>query len=221
MPPKKKAPVGKVAQRPAVKRIVMQETVNPKIRKDGKNPQASVEPASSRSGAAVKTQAAQMPDQLEIFESAIKLFHARKFREARERFLAAKHGVDRGIMHKADLHVRMCDRRLEEQALVLRTADEHYDYAITLIHERKLAGARQHLMKALEQQPEADHIFYALALCDGLSGDLQGAYENLRRAIEIQPRNRISARQDADFAGIANQPPLDRLLFPEKARGPY
>jgi len=201
--------------------MVMQETVNPKIRKDGRNPQASVEPASSRSGAAVRTQASQTPDQLEIFESAIKLFHARKFREARERFLAAKHGADRGIMHKADLHVRMCDRRLEEQALVLRTADEHYDYAITLINERKLAGARQHLMKALEQQPEADHIFYALALCDGLSGDLQGAYENLRRAIEIQPRNRISARQDADFAGIANQPPLDRLLFPEKARGPY
>ena len=199
----------------------MQEPVTQKIRRDGKNPQTPVEAASSRSGAAVKAQTATAPDQLDVFESAIKLFHARKFREARERFLAAKHGADRGITHKADLHVRMCDRRLEEQALVLRTPDEHYDYAVTLINERKLAAARQHLMKALEQQPEADHIYYALALCDGLGGDLQGAYENLRRAIEIQPRNRISARQDADFAGIANQPPLDRLLFPEKARGPY
>ena len=43
----------------------------------------------------------------------------------------------------------------------------------------------------------------------------------LKRAIEIQPRNRIAARQDADFAGIANQSPLDRLLYPEKSRGPY
>ena len=60
------------------------------------------------------------------------------------------------------------------------TPDEHYDYAITLINERKLSAARQHLLKGLEQQPEADHIYYALALCDGLSGDLQGAYENLR-----------------------------------------
>jgi len=199
----------------------MQETVNQKIRKDGKNPQASVEAASSRSGAAVKAQPASMPDQLEVFESAIKLFHAKKFREARERFLAAKRGNDRGIAHKADLHVRMCDRRLEEQGVVLHTPDEHYDYAITLINERKLPTARQHLMKALEQLPEADHVYYALALCDGLGGDLQGAYDNLRRAIELQPRNRISARQDADFAAIANQPPLDRLLFPEKARGPY
>jgi tetratricopeptide (TPR) repeat protein len=162
-----------------------------------------------------------MPDQLEVFEAAIRLFHARKFREARERFLASMHGPDRGVAHKSELHVRMCDRRLEEQGLVLRTADEHYDYAITLINERKLLMARQHLLKGLEQQPEADHIYYALALCDGLSGDLQSACENLKRAIEIQPRNRIAARQDADFASIANQPPLDRLLYPEKARGPY
>ena len=41
-------------------------------------------------------------------------------------------------------------------------------------------------------------------------------YENLRRAIELEPRNRIIARQDADFAPLANQPPFDALLYPEK-----
>ena len=213
---KKKVPTAQSAQKPNVKRITMQESLIQKSRKDGK---AAAPGEVTHSGAVA--QSARIPDQLEIFEAAIKLFHARKFREARERFLASKNGPDRGIAHKSELHVRMCDRRLEEQALVLRTADEHYDYAITLINERKLPIARQHLMKGLEQQPEADHIYYALALCDGLSGDLQGACENLKRAIEIQPRNRIAARQDADFAGIANQPPLDRLLYPEKARGPY
>jgi hypothetical protein len=110
---------------------------------------------SSRSKPVVKTQAAQSPDQLEVFESAIKLFHAKNFRAARERFLAAKRGGDRGIAHKAELHVRMCDHRLEEPAVLLRTADEHYDYAITVINDRKLPEARQHLMKAREQQTEA------------------------------------------------------------------
>jgi tetratricopeptide (TPR) repeat protein len=217
---KKKPPVAIPAELPAIKRTEMQETVTPKTRKDGKIQLASVQ-ATSASGVAAIARPVQEPDQLEIFESAIKLFHARCFRDARERFLAAQSGMDRGIAHKAGLHVRMCDRRLEEQSVVLSTPDEHYDYAITLINERKLLQARQHLTKGLEQQPEADHIYYALALCDGLGGDLQGAYENLRRAIEIQPRNRITARQDADFAAIANQPPLDRLLYPEKARGPY
>jgi tetratricopeptide (TPR) repeat protein len=216
----KKPPVAKSAERPAVKRTEMQETVNQRTRKEGKTPQAPFDGASSTgTGAAART--VHLPDQLGVFESAIRLFNARKFREARERFLAAMGGGDRGISHKADLHIRMCDRRLEEQAVVLRTPDEHYDYAITLINERKLLQARQHLAKGLEQQPNADHIYYALALCDGLSGDLQGAYENLKRAIEIQPRNRIAARQDVDFAAIANQPPLDRLLFPERLRGSY
>ena len=195
----------------------MQESLIQKPRKDGKNPGPTTD--GSQTGAAA--QSAKIPDQLEAFETAIRLFHARKFREARERFLTSMGGADRGIAHKAELHVKMCDRRLEEQALVLQTADEHYDYAITLINERKLPMARQHLLKGLEQQPEADHIYYALALCDGLSGDLQSACDNLKRAIEIQPRNRIAARQDADFASIANQPPLDRLLYPEKTRGPY
>jgi tetratricopeptide (TPR) repeat protein len=191
-----------------------QESVTQKTHKDGKE---MIEATSAQTGAAA--QPAVGLEQLEVFEAGIKLFHAKKFADARERFLAAAAGPDRGIAHKAGMHVRICDRRLEEQAVVLGSPDEHYDYAITLINERKLAAARQHLMQALEHQPSADHVYYALALCDGLTGDLQGAYENLRRAIEIHPRNRIAARQDADFAGIANQAPLDRLLFPEKVRG--
>ena len=75
---------------------------------------------------------------------------------------------------------------------------------------------RFHLQRALEQEPNADHVYYALALCCGLSGDPQGAYENLRRAIEIEPLNRMRAKQDPDLASISQQPPLDRLLFPGK-----
>jgi hypothetical protein len=38
----------------------------------------------------------------------------------------------------------------------------------------------------------------------------------LRRAIELEPRNRIIARQDHDFGPLAHQPPFDALLYPEK-----
>src|SRR5690349_7216540 len=158
---KKKVVAAQPAQMLAIKRTAMQDSLMQKARKDGKSSGSHGE--ASASGAVA--QSARIPDQLEVFEAAIKLFHARKFREARERFVAAMNGPDRGINHKSELHVRMCDRRLEEQALVLKTADEHYDYAITLINERKLPTARQHLLKGLEQQPDADHIFYALSLC--------------------------------------------------------
>jgi tetratricopeptide (TPR) repeat protein len=98
----------------------------------------------------------------------------------------------------------------------LKTGKEHYNYASTRINARELGTARQHLQKALKQEPNVDHVYYALALCCVLSGDLQGAYENLKRAIDIHPRNRITARQDADFTGISGQCPLNRLLFLEK-----
>ena len=168
----------------------------------------------SASGAAA--QPAKDRDQLASFEAAVHLFNARKYEEARELFRAALAGPHLGISHKSELHIRMCNQRLEKPAVVLNSPEEHYDYAVALINSRDLAAAQHHLEQALALDSGADHVYYALALCRGLSGDLQGAYDNLKRAIDLQPRNRIAARQDADFAALANQPPLDRLLYPEK-----
>lgn len=168
----------------------------------------------SSSGAAA--QPARQRDQLASFEAAVRLFNSRSYQEARELFRAAVAGPHLGISHKAEQHIRMCEQRLQKTVVTLSTPEEHYDYAIALINSRELETAQQHLEQALAQDSGADHVYYALALCRGLSGDLQGAYENLKRAIDLQPRNRITARQDADFATIANQPPLDRLLYPEK-----
>ena len=56
----------------------------------------------------------------------------------------------------------------------------------------------------------------ALALAQALSGDVASAYDHLKRAIELEPRNRLIARQDADFAPIVNQQPFHSLIYPEK-----
>jgi hypothetical protein len=47
-----------------------------------------------------------------------------------------------------------------------------------------------------------------------LSGDLTGAYDSLKRAIELQPRNRAAARQDPDLEEILRHPPIHELLHP-------
>src|SRR4051812_44850681 len=100
MPLKKKVPAAKPTQGPAFKRMAMQEIVNPKTRKDNKNSLAANEVASHSAGAVA--QPARSPDQLEVFDSAIKLFHARNFKEARERFLVSMRGANRGISHKSE-----------------------------------------------------------------------------------------------------------------------
>jgi tetratricopeptide (TPR) repeat protein len=143
-------------------------------------------------------------------------FHARQFTEARALFQQAAAGAQRDVAQRAELHIAMCDRRLQQTAVSFGTAEECYNYGVALINLRNVAEARTHLEKALAIAPGSDHIHYALALAQALCGDLASAQENLRRAIELEPRNRLIARQDADFAPLAKQPSFHSLLYPEK-----
>ena len=154
--------------------------------------------------------------QLAAFEAAMKLFHARQLSEARVLFQQAATGAERDVAQRAQLHIAMCDRRLQQTTVSFGTAEECCNYGIALINARNVAEARTHLEKALAIAPGSDHIHYALALAQALCGDLAAAHENLRRAIELEPRNRLIARQDADFAPLANQAAFRSLLYPEK-----
>jgi tetratricopeptide (TPR) repeat protein len=162
------------------------------------------------------TSAASPQNQFALFESAMKLFHARQFKEARDLFAQAARGPERDVANRAQLHLAMCDRRLQQAVVNLGSVEDYYNYGVALINSRNLPEARAHLEKALEMSPTADHVHYALALAQALSGDFSNAGQHLKRAIELEPRNRLIARQDADFAPLANQPPLDALLYPEK-----
>lgn len=182
-------------------------------------PQAPKNTKSSDHGAkapAGGTAAPEGPKQMAAFEAAMKLFHARKLKEARDLFQQATNGPERDVAQRANLHIAMCDRRLQRTSVSLGSAEDYYNYGIALINSRNLAEARTHLEKGIEISPDADHIHYALAVARALSGDLNGAFGSLQRAIELEPRNRLTARQDADLAPLANQPPFNALLFPER-----
>jgi tetratricopeptide (TPR) repeat protein len=154
--------------------------------------------------------------QFQNFEAAMKLFHARKFREARDLFVKVTQGGERDVAQRARLHIAMCDRRLEKAPVALGSAEECYNYGVALMNSRNLAEARTHLQRGIEMAPDADHIHYALAAAHALAGDPARALDSLRRAIELEPRNRLAARQDTDFAPLVHQPSFDALLYPEK-----
>jgi tetratricopeptide (TPR) repeat protein len=188
----------------------------PQVNKTPKDPETRPRAVASRSGAVAVEQPADSERQFQSFAAAMKLFHARQFKEARELFHRAAQGPERDVANRAQLHGVMCDRRLQQTPVDLHTADDYYTYGIAMMNTRNLAEACANLEKGLAIEPAADHIHYALALARALSGDVTGAYEHLKRAIELEPRNRIAARQDTDFAPLANQPPFDALLYPEK-----
>jgi tetratricopeptide (TPR) repeat protein len=97
------------------------------------------------------------------------------------------------------------------------TPEDHYNLAVALINRRELDRAERELQAAVGAREDVDYFHYALALCRGLRGDLQGAYVHLQRAIELRPGNRVAARNDPDFVELAARPPLRALVYPERS----
>jgi tetratricopeptide (TPR) repeat protein len=151
--------------------------------------------------------------QLKTYEEAVSLFSQSRLPEALQRFLDAAKGPAPHISDKARSYAQVCERRTANFDLKLHTAEDHFNYGVERLNARDVERAKDHLGRALKLQPDAEHILYTIALCCGLAGDSIGACENLKRAIDLEPRNRILARQDPEFAALAAQLPALRALL--------
>jgi Tfp pilus assembly protein PilF len=172
------------------------------------------QPGPATAGAATSAGMRQ-EEQTALFDKAAGYFRRGDFAQAKGLFEKAASGPLREVAHAARLHVRMCEQRISQFVPQLSSAEDHYNYAIALINRRELPTAEKHLQEAVRLAPDRDHIHYALALARGLRGDVTLARESLKRAIELEPRNRAHARNDPDFAEFAHLPPIVSLLFPE------
>ena len=157
--------------------------------------------------------------QLQIWEQAVQLFTQRRFAEACDRFRDTAKGPAAHISDKARSYLQICERKVARQNVEFQTAEEHFNYGVERLNARDIEQARFHFGRALGLEPTGDHILYTLALCCGLAGDGSGACENLKRAIELEPRNRILARQDPEFAALAGQLPGLRTLLASDSSG--
>jgi Tfp pilus assembly protein PilF len=159
---------------------------------------------------------ASEPSQARIFDQAVEMMHAGNFERAKVLFEQAAAGPSPDMAHASRVHARMCEHRMAKATPELTSAEDHYNFAITLMNQRSLEMAEEHLQHAMGMSSDEDHIHYAMALCRGLRGDVEGACKHLVRAIELQPKNRLMARNDPDFAELFSHRPLARLLFPEE-----
>ena len=153
------------------------------------------------------------PSQPELFEKGIALFRQGSFAEALVFFEKATEGPILEMGGSARAHARMCALRIERAAPDLKTADDHYNWGVALLNQRRFREAAERLEEARRLAPDGDHVHYALALSQGLGGDILGASQSLRRAIELQPRNRGQARNDPDFFPLLFRQPIAALLL--------
>jgi tetratricopeptide (TPR) repeat protein len=155
--------------------------------------------------------APQLSAQQKAFDAAMQAFHMRDFAKAKQHFEASLEGPVKEIQYAAKQHLLMCQKRMARETMKLESAEDHYNYGVSLMNQRELDGALQQFDKALKLE-DADHVHYAMALVYGLKHDVGAAAKHLRRAIEIAPRNRSAVQNDPDFSELLQHAQIRELL---------
>ena len=155
--------------------------------------------------------------QLKLYEEALTLFQQQKFQRAKQSLEKVIEGPSKELGERARVHLRICEQRISRPPVpVLKSAEDHYTQGVALMNLGRWDDAREHLDRAHKAAPKADHIVYAMAVLDCLTGEADSAMDNLKIAIQLRPENRYHARNDEDFAFLQEDPRFTELLYPER-----
>jgi tetratricopeptide (TPR) repeat protein len=155
--------------------------------------------------------------QMKVYEEAMALFHQQKFQRAKQELEKVMAGPSKELVDRAGMHIRIVEQRMKPQAdQNPRSPEDHYQRGVGMMNLGRWDEARESLEKARKLAPKADHVHYALAALDCLTGEADSAMANLKIAIELRSANRFHARNDEDFAFLQEDPRFTELLYPEK-----
>ena len=143
----------------------------------------------------------------ECFAQGAKLFAQGEFAKAKEVFEWASRGPVLSVNESASMYARMCEQRLDRQKLEFATPDELYARGVALSKQQRYTEALTFL-EAAQRAEETARVRYALALAMGHIGDAGAAARHFKRACELDPSLRETARNDTDFLPLIQFPEL-------------
>jgi tetratricopeptide (TPR) repeat protein len=149
------------------------------------------------------------------YQAAVQLLQQGKYDKALAALEKLLPDAPAEIRERCRMYMATCRRQMEKPILKFSTPEEHYDYAVSLLNSGYYEDAREQFHGILAGSPDADFAFYGLAVLDSITGQVQDCLENLARAIELNPRNRLQARVDNDFQNMVDDPRFTELLYPE------
>ncbi len=118
--------------------------------------------------------------QLKLYEEGLKLVQEQKFAKAKQSLEKVLAGPSTELADRARVHLRGVEQRLSRvPAPSPKTADDHYTQGVAMMNLGRWDDAREHLDRALKVAPKADHIVYAMAALDCLTGEAESAMERL------------------------------------------
>lgn len=155
--------------------------------------------------------------QLKLYEEALTHFQEQKFHRAQQILERVLEGPSKELGDRAQVHLRICEQRISRlPAPAAKSPEDHYTQGVALMNLGRWDEAREHLDRAHRAAPKADHIVYAMAALDCLTGEAESAMKNLKVAIQLRPENRYHARNDEDFKFLQEDPRFTELLYPER-----
>jgi tetratricopeptide (TPR) repeat protein len=169
-------------------------------------------------GAAIqKSRTKDSSSAIHAYEASLKLMHAEEYERAIKGFreLIAQHHDEPEIQERARVLMHAAEKKLQEKSrMVLRSADDHYNMGIAELNRRQLDAAMQHLQHALKLTPKGDHVLYAMAVVNAVTGNRDEALSYLKQAIQYRPENRFLAARDNDFDTLVEDPEFKQLVAP-------
>jgi len=153
---------------------------------------------------------------LQSYETGLRAMQEHKFDKAKPHFQKVIAGPIKELIDRATVHLNICNQHLERSVSVqFKTAEEHFDYAVSLMNEGDYVTAREHLDKLLKQNAKADYVIYGLAALDCLTGHVEDSLRRLDEALRLNAQLRYQARNDSDFQNLAEDPRFTELLYPD------
>jgi tetratricopeptide (TPR) repeat protein len=149
------------------------------------------------------------------YQAAVQLLQQGKYEKALAALEKLLPDAPAEIRERCQMYIHTCQRQLEKPSLVFLTPEEHFDYAVSMLNTGYYEEAREQFNSILADHPGADYALYGLAVLDAITSHTQDCLQNLARAIELNPKNRLQARVDNDFQSMVDDPRFTELLYPE------
>ena len=107
------------------------------------------------------------------YQAAVQLLQQGKFDRALAAFEKLQPDAPIEIKERCRIYISTCQRQLTKPNLSFATPEEHFDFAIAQLNNGYYEEAREHFDSILAQVPDADYVFYGLALLDSVTGQSQ------------------------------------------------
>lgn len=149
-------------------------------------------------------------------EKALQLLNAGKNSEAQKALgqIIEKTGGDSHLRAGARMYLRICEKRLREEALPEKGNPEQlYDWGVYQHNTGRYKEALEYFGQALKAaDDDSSHIYYAMAAAEALRKNADKAVDHLSKAIEQRRDHAFRAGGDPDFRSLASNKQFQKLV---------